>query len=1665
METLSKPRTPFLPWERALELAQASRFVYRPPGLAEEKLRKWGYTKVNVVDKENLRFLVAATTKRLLVAFRGSNNWGNWFTNLAFLGHADTSLGPVHPGFADAFRVLESDLWAVIAQLDSDAGREIWITGHSLGGSLAVLAAAECPFKDRIQGIHTFGQPRTGYGEFRSRFDAEFEGRMLRFVYRDDPVPRMPCQDYAHVGRMVWFREGAQVEVASEGEARSRGGGDAPPEPFTVPEMLAAQAELALAMRQESRGPAPAAPWEGEEDAEDGNLMATRGAALGVDSHRTQRYIESIELQLASPAPASEPGGDEHRKPEASAAAPEPVRELVTPVVPAPAPEYHSPVSLVQLPDSRAGEGALTSSGSPQIWEQLPPLAVHVLWSRGPDRAGLCSEAAQTIFENLSHRGGLDPDVESGVGIPVYAGHHFEWTRRAIGRLAGKRRPESKLVVILLLDRAGRDDPAFRGLVDELLRDLRSQDFRPNVRIVPVLVDGAWRTSLPGEYCRIADELARESRGQALNRIKWQVAVETAHFLMETRKDHPARGARAASGVDKVRVFISYARADEGYTERLAQYLSQHPGERMSAFFDVRNAGGGDSLREQLRQVQSGAVTLTVRTDNYSLSPYCQDEILNAKQTGMPLVSLYVLNEGKGRSFPYEANSLTLSATLPLDGRGKAELAERCGWVCLKAWLHHLHFHFAANVIYRRRGIGLPPQFLSRPPELLDFVEGPLKGDGAGIVLYADPPLSARETGLLRRAYPRIRLATPTTLNRETLSRLPTPPLDGLRVALALSPSSDLAERFDAIPASASPGGTAGLLLHHLNGATEYLTLSLIRAGAELGFGGRLGEGSYTSLLAHLVAGHNRVRKSSAQLLHNYVAHHYPDGASQELEINRIRVDPAEGVDGLPERVRNALHVSMMRLWMARDQAKGEGRVRSCDARVILGGRSQPQLGAGRIRQLEYTGRFPGHAEESFRHLAEGKPVFVAGGFLGAAGQVALALCGELDKLPKEADWKARSEGHRVFCETYDAHRPAALSGLPATLDDLWSALADFGRGYFWGEGAAENKLWTNGLTVAENRALFVSSQYDQISALVIKGLTHIERERSSRPDAPLKVALYQGSIADALDVDAYAVLILGSSRLRGADAALDAKLNGLIQSTLEGRTRKFDQIIPVRSTVLSGEYILPYWIEDLKDMASAPGGEVEWLRSHIREGLESIVRRAAEHRIRSLAIVPLGANLGLDACDSVRLIVETILRAQVDGRMESLAICEIDPERYGRILEFLTGLGRDTPRLSVTELPSQSTRISLPSFFLQFQEKESQRRKRPAKVSQLARGPRSAGTVPLSEREIDWNQVATLFAGQHGSPPPFQEHERLGLWLAEHVFAPGLAEAAVSEGLALPWDVLVDVPCSAIPFEMSCFRTGNGSAPVRPALVRGIRRGLILGNQPYHAAPVARTCYRTLIIANPTGDLEGTEAEADRVQASLSAAFGNPNAVPRMDLKILRRKEVTRSSVLEEVASGRYDFIHYAGHGNFDPDRPEKSGLILSDGFLKAEDLQVSLSGISRSRRKTRGNPGAGNREDAPHPPVLVILNACLSSRMNQVNQISLAQVVLQTGVGGFLGNRWNVGDRAAHDFAVNIYTDLVSGVALGEAICRARDLLFEQKSPDWCNYAFYGSPEIRLC
>lgn len=120
-----------------------------------------------------------------------------------------------HKGFADA----TADIWpsvleAVKAEL-AKSERPIWVTGHSLGGALALFASWLLARQFiSVHQIYTFGAPMIGNNMACEAFNREFRGKIFRYVHGPDPVPQLPtvsmvANDYGHVQTEVPVGESA----------------------------------------------------------------------------------------------------------------------------------------------------------------------------------------------------------------------------------------------------------------------------------------------------------------------------------------------------------------------------------------------------------------------------------------------------------------------------------------------------------------------------------------------------------------------------------------------------------------------------------------------------------------------------------------------------------------------------------------------------------------------------------------------------------------------------------------------------------------------------------------------------------------------------------------------------------------------------------------------------------------------------------------------------------------------------------------------------------------------------------------------------------------------------------------------------------------------------------------------------------------------------------------------------------------------------------------------------------------------------------------------------------------------------------------------------------------------------------------------------------------
>ncbi|MDJ0531254.1 MAG: DUF2974 domain-containing protein [Xenococcaceae cyanobacterium MO_207.B15] len=159
-----------------------------------------------------------------IVAFRGSVNIQNWITNvqtrLKSLSEDSDKKDrsaykqpgkkvEVHRGFLKSWRKIKDQVFEFVDKEDPDS---IFLTGHSLGGAIAVIAAVDfsTKYKDKLRGVYTFGQPRVGNWAFAKYFKEKLEVPMFRFVNNSDFVPRIPTLlgkfKYArNIGKWYYF--------------------------------------------------------------------------------------------------------------------------------------------------------------------------------------------------------------------------------------------------------------------------------------------------------------------------------------------------------------------------------------------------------------------------------------------------------------------------------------------------------------------------------------------------------------------------------------------------------------------------------------------------------------------------------------------------------------------------------------------------------------------------------------------------------------------------------------------------------------------------------------------------------------------------------------------------------------------------------------------------------------------------------------------------------------------------------------------------------------------------------------------------------------------------------------------------------------------------------------------------------------------------------------------------------------------------------------------------------------------------------------------------------------------------------------------------------------------------------------------------------------------
>jgi triacylglycerol lipase len=197
--------------QNALILARACDLAYYNEPEGPTRFRSELGMEARLISVDNTQVYVAENNESIVVAFRGSeapttlDGLKDWLltnaNNYLILpeGRAGTDFAAAgvgarfHKGFLEDLEMVWEPMLAAVNVALKAKERPLWVTGHSLGGALALLAAWRLQRSFiAVQEIVTFGAPMIGNPAAAKALEQEFSGKIFRFVDLEDVVPHLP---------------------------------------------------------------------------------------------------------------------------------------------------------------------------------------------------------------------------------------------------------------------------------------------------------------------------------------------------------------------------------------------------------------------------------------------------------------------------------------------------------------------------------------------------------------------------------------------------------------------------------------------------------------------------------------------------------------------------------------------------------------------------------------------------------------------------------------------------------------------------------------------------------------------------------------------------------------------------------------------------------------------------------------------------------------------------------------------------------------------------------------------------------------------------------------------------------------------------------------------------------------------------------------------------------------------------------------------------------------------------------------------------------------------------------------------------------------------------------------------------------------------------------
>jgi triacylglycerol lipase len=190
---------------KVAEIAAEWRIIIPHDGIISEEV-------ATPLPKTSTQVIVGNRDSATIIAFAGTDPLvlADWIT--------DFDLGITNTGTANGFAAAAEAVWPKIRAFvqGAQARSPFLITGHSLGGALAVLTADRINAlrPGSVRAVYTFGMPRAGDLEFATSYNQALGYRTYRLVHGDDVVPTVAPSflGLRHVGRHIHCSRGGRFE-------------------------------------------------------------------------------------------------------------------------------------------------------------------------------------------------------------------------------------------------------------------------------------------------------------------------------------------------------------------------------------------------------------------------------------------------------------------------------------------------------------------------------------------------------------------------------------------------------------------------------------------------------------------------------------------------------------------------------------------------------------------------------------------------------------------------------------------------------------------------------------------------------------------------------------------------------------------------------------------------------------------------------------------------------------------------------------------------------------------------------------------------------------------------------------------------------------------------------------------------------------------------------------------------------------------------------------------------------------------------------------------------------------------------------------------------------------------------------------------------------------